>query len=347
MSFISQARTMDRFVDLRGKSSEAYRTSLKCQFVSIEKFCLERYEKHLSEILEDLKVVKDIQTTTEDLIQDYINWHEERGNGAKSTRSYSSTFANFLKWRRLGFDLFELKKNVVMKKDIENEAYPLTLKEIKSLLDFCKEKEKTKYLIMLSGGLRIREVLGIRKRDIETDLERYVIHVNPKYAKGKKARSTIISFEAMEYLDKIMQRKLPDDFIFPHNQNDIKTATINEANLFSRVRKRAGLDEYYEESKVHKVTTHSFRAFFISQFEKTSSGFGHSLSGHSKYMKQYERFTLEEKVEVYLKTEHLLLVWSKSEQEVDNSKVERELAEMKKLLGIALKDIEELRKSKS
>ena len=151
----------------------------------------------------------------------------------------------------------------------------------------------------------------------------------------------------MEYLDKIMKRKLPDDFIFEHNQNDIKTATINEGNLFSRVRKRAGLDEYYTESKHHKVTTHSFRAFFISQFEKTSSGFGHSLSGHSKYMKQYERFTLEEKIEVYLKTEHLLLVWSKSEQEVDNSKVERELAEMKKLLKIAFEEIQELRKSKS
>ena len=39
---------------------------------------------------------------------------------------------------------------------------------------------------MLSGGLRIREVLGIRKRDIETDFERYLIHVNPNYAKGKK-----------------------------------------------------------------------------------------------------------------------------------------------------------------
>ena len=213
MSFINQARTMERFMELRGKSSESYREALKYNFISIEKFLQEHYQKSLSEILEDLKVVKDIQTTAEDLIQDYINWAEDMGLATNSVRNYSSTLANFLKWRRLGFDLEELRKNLVMKKEIETEAYPMTIKEIRSILDVSKIEDKTKYLIMLSGGLRIREVLGIRKRDIETDFERYVIHVNPNYAKGKKARSTIISFEAMEYLDKIMRRKGPDDFI--------------------------------------------------------------------------------------------------------------------------------------
>lgn len=347
MSFINQARTIERFMDLRGKSSEAYREALKYSFISIEKFTQAQYQKSLSEILEDLKIVKDIQTTAEDLIQDYINWAEGTGLAGNSVRNYSGSFASFLKWRRLGFDLLELRKNVVMKKDIEEEAYPLTIKEIRSILDVSKNEDKTKYLIMLSGGLRIREVLGIRKRDVETDLERYAIHVNPNYAKGKKARTTLISFEAMEYLDKMMRQKGQDDFIFSHDKSNIRLSTINEANLFSKIRKRAGLDEKYEQKRNHKITTHSFRAFFISQFEKTSSGFGHSLSGHSKYMKQYERFTLEEKIEMYLKTEAYLLVWSKSEQNIDNASNNRKLAEMTKLLKIALEDIAELKKSKS
>ena len=77
MSFINQSRTIERFVELRGKNSESYREALKYNFISIEKFVQIQYQKSLSEILEDLKVVKDIQTTAEDLIQDYINWAEE------------------------------------------------------------------------------------------------------------------------------------------------------------------------------------------------------------------------------------------------------------------------------
>ena len=105
MSFINQARTIERFMELRGKTSESYRETLKYNFISIEKFVQERYQKSLTEILEDLKVVKDIQTTVEDLIQDYINWAEDAGLASNSVRNYSSSFANFLKWHRLGFDL--------------------------------------------------------------------------------------------------------------------------------------------------------------------------------------------------------------------------------------------------
>ena len=64
-------------------------------------------------------------------------------------------------------------------------------------------------------------------------------------------------------------------------------------------------------------------------------------------MKQYERFTIDEKIEMYLKTESHLLVWSKSEQTIDNSKTERQLSEVKNLLKVALADIAKLKESKS
>ena len=77
--------------------------------------------------------------------------------------------------------------------------------------------------------------------------------------------------------------------------------------------------------KTHKITTHSLRAFFITQFEKTSSGFGHSLSGQSRYLKQYERFTLADKLEKYIETEKYLLIYSNIESE---QKMKRELLEL-------------------
>ena len=79
----------------------------------------------------------------------------------------------------------------------------------------------------------------------------------------------------------------------------------------------------YEGKITHKITTHSFRAFFISQFEKTYSGFGHSLSGHSRYMKQYDRFSIGEKIEKYIETEKHLLIYSKPNEST------KELSELK------------------
>ena len=96
-------------------------------------------------------------------------------------------------------------------------------------------------------------------------------------------------------------------------------------NIFGRLRERSKLNMVYEGKKTHKITTHSLRAFFITQFEKTSSGFGHSLSGQSRYLKQYERFTLADKLEMYIQTEPHLLIYSNTE---DEQKTKKKLLEL-------------------
>jgi len=130
----------------------------------------------------------------------------------------------------------------------------------------------------------------------------------------------------MPYLDKILENKNDNDLIFYHNAKNIRNAVIAELKVFNRIRNRANLDMTYDNKKTHKITTHSFRAFFISQFEKTYSGFGHVLSGHGKYMKQYERFTIGEKIEKYIETEKYLLINSHSDQEQKNK---REMSELR------------------
>jgi integrase len=193
------------------------------------------------------------------------------------------------------------------------------------LLDHADFKQRAKILIQLSGGFRISELLGLRKCDFNTDLERYTAYIRPKYAKNSVARTTIISIEAMKYVDQLIQNLNDTDLLFPHNEKNIKFACVSEMNIFGRLRERAKLNEVYEGKKTHKITTHSLRAFFITQFEKTSSGFGHSLSGQSRYLKQYERFTLADKLEKYIETEKHLLIYSNIESE---QKMKRELLEL-------------------
>ena len=327
MSILDVKRTQADFLKKKGKSSMCTLRNYGNIFKSLEKFCAIKYETGLENIIEDLAIIENPQEQVENLIQSYIDELEIENKSECTVRNYSCMAKNYLKYRRVRFDKNELETNLSFKSDNKEELYPISKKEIQTLMDNSSIVWKTKILMMSSGGFRISELLGLRKCDINRELERYSVYIRSEFAKGHQARTTLISTEAMEYLDKLLENKTENEFIFPHKQyskNRIRAVSSN-IKVFLDILKKSGLDMRYEGKITHKITTHSFRAFFISQFEKTYSGFGHSLSGHGRYLKQYERFTIGEKIEKYIETEKHFLIYSKSEQD---SKTNRELSEL-------------------
>ena len=324
-SILDVKRTKQDFLKRKGKSSERTGDNYTHIFTSIEKFCLRKYDTSFENLIEELGIVENTQEQVENLIQTYIDALELEGKPYSTVLGYSTLAINYLKYRRVKFDKDELHTSLSYKTEIKQELYPITKKDIQTLLDHASFEAKTKILLQSGSGFRISELLGLRKCDINRELERYTANIRAEFAKGHRARTTIISIEAMRLLDEILENKTENETIFPHEAN-IKFSVISEINMFDRLRKKAGLDMRYEGKRTHKITTHTFRAFFISQFEKTYSGFGHSLSGHSKYMKQYERFTVGEKIEKYIETEKHLLINSNSDLEQKNK---REISELR------------------
>ena len=322
MLVLDVKRTKEDFLRKKGKSSANTLRNYTHIFTHIEKFCLRKYDSSLENLIEDLAIIENPQEQVENLIQTYIDELELEGKPKSTVLGYSTLANNYLKYRRVKFDKDELQTSLSYKSGSKQELYPITKKDIQTLLDHASFEARTKILLQSGSGFRISELLSLRKSDINTDLERYTAHIRAECAKGHRARTTLISIEAMRLLDKILENKTENDLIFPHDTN-ITNSVISELNMFERLRKRAGLDMRYEGKKLHKITTHSFRAFFISQFEKTYSGFGHSLSGHNRYMKQYDRFSIEEKIEKYIETEKYLLIYSKPNEST------KELLELK------------------
>ena len=324
-SILDVKRTKQDFIKRKSKSSERTGDNYTHIFTSIEKFCLRKYDSSLENLIEELGIVENTQEQVENLIQTYIDALELEGKPYSTVLGYSTLAINYLKYRRVKFDKDELHTSLSYKTEIKQELNPITKKDIQTLLDHASFEAKTKILLQSGSGFRISELLGLRKCDINRELERYTANIRAEFAKGHRARTTIISIEAMRLLDEILENKTENELIFPHEAN-IRFSVISEINMFDRLRKKAGLDMRYENKRTHKITTHTFRAFFISQFEKTYSGFGHSLSGHSKYMKQYERFTVGEKIEKYIETEKHLLINSNSDLEQKNK---REISELR------------------
>jgi len=314
MSVLDVKRTKEDFLKKKGKSSVNTLRNYTQVFKSIEKFCLKKYDSSLENIIEELFIVEKPQEQVENMIQTYIDDIEAEGKPYSTVSCYSCIAKNYLKYRRVKFDKDELETSLDFKKERVSEKYPLTKEDIKTLLDHASFESRAKILLQSGSGFRISELITLRKSDINTGLERYTATIRAENAKNGIERTTIISSEAMSYLDKILENKNDNDLIFYHNAKCIRNAVVSEMDTFKTLRKRAGLDMRYEGKKTHKITTHSFRAFFISQFEKTYSGFGHSLSGHDRYLKQYERFTIGEKIEKYIETEKHLLIYSKSDE---------------------------------
>jgi len=326
MSILDVKRNKQDFLKHKSKSSTNTLMNYTYALKSVEKFCLTKYDSSLEDIIEELAIVENPQEQVENMLQNYIDESELEGKSSRTVSSYCCIAKNYLKYRRVKFDKDELETSLDYKKERQSEKYPLTKEDIKTLLDHASFIGKAKILLQSGSGFRIGEIITLKKSDINRGLERYTATVRAECAKNGIERTTIISSEAMPYLDKILESKNDNDIIFYHNAKSVRNAMLTEIDNFKHLRQRAGLDMRYEGKRLHKITTHSLRAFFISQFEKTYSGFGHILSGHGKYMKQYERFTIGEKIEKYIETEKYLLIYEKPDQA---SKNQKELSELK------------------
>jgi integrase len=130
---------------------------------------------------------------------------------------------------------------------------------------------KVYLLILASGGLRAREALGFRLKDIDFSLTPTKIHVRKEFTKTKVARDIYISEEATTYLKHFIERKYSDpqskrirkedDLLFRMHRPGAKAMYNKVLSQFQRLLKMIGLEERKEGMQRRKVTFHSFRRF--------------------------------------------------------------------------------------
>ena len=255
MSILDIKRNKEDFLKHKSKSSPNTLVNYTFIFKSIEKFCIQKYNSSLENIIEDLAIVEDPQEQVENMIQNYIDELELEGKSHSTVSCYSCIAKNYLKYRRVKFDKDELETSLDFKKERQSEKYPLTKEEIKTLLDHASFESRAKILLQSGSGFRISELITLRKSDINTDLERYTATIRAENAKNGIERTTIISSEAMSYLDKIIENKNDNDLIFYHNAKTIRNAVLSEIDTFNLLRKKAKLDMRYEGKRTHKITT--------------------------------------------------------------------------------------------
>jgi len=177
--------------------------------------------------------------------------------------------------------------------------------------------------------MRIGEALSLRKKDFDTNGERIRINITTE-TKTHQGRSTYISKEAESRLQQILEKKGPEDYVF--SKTDKKPFSSNYRRALDRMIKRLGFDEKYESNGFHKITSHSFRAYFFTKaVRKHGENYAHRMVGHGGYLMQYDRLDEDEKLKMYIELEPEILVFDQTKNELKIEKLREENESISKL----------------
>lgn len=166
----------------------------------------------------------------------------------------------------------------------------LTMKELTSILNKCKNNEKFKrYYAMLflfiGSGLREGELIGLDKTDY--DPNSLSIRINKQYTKGKlkhkpktnSSNRTIYIFRMLAEVLNEHIKSLPKEskLLFPNKNNNYINVNNLRNRLWKPLLKECGINK--------RVRLHDLRGSYIDLVlsNKLSGKFAQSQAGHSKW----------------------------------------------------------------
>ena len=112
-----------------------------------------------------------------------------------------------------------------------DQEEPLSLSDIRELLEYCSNTRLRCYLLVLvSSGLRAMEAASLRLMDIDVTTNPTKIHVRREFSKTRRSRDVYISQEATNHLRKLLEFRKnemePDTLIFSIQKRSKSAETI-------------------------------------------------------------------------------------------------------------------------
>ena len=335
LGYLNVERTRDKFLTNKFNKSKSTSTVSFCKGAlhSFDKFVFAKFGKNSTEqVIEDIKKLPESrhESIVIELFQKYLHWKHEESKASTSV-AYYQTAVEYFAYHQLKINHYNLRRGITLPQDPKNMKYAITYSEIKKLIDYAKPKRKALYTVLISSGMRIGETLGLKKRDFDFSQDRICITIPAKLTKKNTQRQTYISKEAEHYLTPIIKRMNQDELIFTSNK-DIRKAADNEILNFWNLRKKTELDDKYDNSTLHKITLHSFRAFFETHASNTHGlEYAHALIGHSGYLEQYYRLSGEDRLEKYIELEPKITIGEDFKNKIKIQKLEIEKSEIEKV----------------
>lgn len=220
--------------------------------------------------------------------------------------------------------------------------------QLKRILSHGTARERALFLVASSSGMRIEEVLQLKKPDIEWNSKPVRINLPGTYTKTGNSRICFMSDEAKSAVEVWLEEKndylqmavkkgknlrkdgqmffkksLHDERIFPFTYSP-------SMRMWNKLIAMSGYDEKDPTTGRYKMHIHTLRKFFSGYMNMAGmpSDVVDCLLGHEKDLKRvYNKYTPEQLAELYQKSVHSLLIFEKAFNSNRIEEVEEQLKE--------------------
>jgi len=283
-------------------------------------YCVETYGKNREEIIDYIKSFDDEDQRDElitDLVQEWVH-HLHTTNVVSVIRVKISGLNKYLKYKKIGVDTKEL----VYPQALYEEPHAISLDEILTIFSVSKYHKIAYYLALISTGARPIEITGLRVCDITWNAEYncYTALIPAKLTKKKIARTIKFSRECTPYIINLLGKaKTKNSQVFSKNTN-LKYARSNEDKVFKKYCETVGFDDKFETTGRMKINLYCFRAYFFTHALDAlsdSKDMAHAFVGHGAYLQQYQRRTLNEKIELWDQIESSVAIFDQTKKNME------------------------------
>ena len=224
-----------------------------------------------------------------------------------TVKTYFSRIRQYLHYRGIGLDDLSVRQNLRFPTACVEEMHPLSREDLQLILEGCDHRRRILYLAQSSSGMRIGELVRLRRRHLDTGAERITVRIPASLTKNRRGRTTFFSREVSRLLLPRLEG-VPDSGLVFATSEDPARARLTEVMYLGRLVVRLGLGERYGTSRNRKITTHSFRAYFITRVSQHDPDLAKMLAGQQGRLLQYNRLTDEEKLDKYMEFEQDLII---------------------------------------
>lgn len=252
--------------------------------------------------------IKDMSRYNEDniydFLQEWILWNMNRGIAASSMMCYFNTFRSYLWYHKIKLDPRDMRHNLRFPRMLHEDQIPVTANEIKKILGVSKLEFKFQLLGLISSGMRVSELGQIKTRYLDFTHSNIMVRIPSQITKTGRSRITFFSRQVSDMIRYRIKNRPYNDFVFCGNRTQEQSLNLI-LKRFAAARRNTDLMEKYDHYKQnrYRIHVHSMRSYFITKANKIQFGFGHILAGHNFYMKEYNRYTVDELLDMYKKTE--------------------------------------------
>jgi len=260
-----------------------------------------------------------------DDLQHFVNWYSKQKTqqgekpNERTVRIVFHIVRKFYSYMGIKIYKEDYEEDITLPTVLKKDKHGVKKEEIIKILQNVSFRKKCLYLAQISSGARIGELLTLRKKDLDLNTKRITVHIKPENTKKRKGRITFFSKE----FDKLFRFKInqmkDDELLFTNNPKGSAAVNIEVQNM-QYVTKKVGLEG---------ITTHSFRAYFITKMMRHDRNLSFMLTGQDGYLMEYDRLDAEEKLEKYIEYEGDLLIFEAKPESDEIKDLKKEMAKYK------------------